>query len=111
MGGGILFDCELRLALISTATPKSAEPEPNMKFRMSRILRFWVDVEYQAVKNQDSDRTKSELIAQILCEFEEAGDAMRSLDRKGRVAWKATPRMLTKLADAEQEARDHLADW
>jgi hypothetical protein len=44
-----------------------------MKFRMSRNLRFWVDVEYQAVKNEDSDRTKSELIAQILCEFEEAG--------------------------------------
>ena len=44
-----------------------------MKFLMSRILGFWVDVEYQAVKNQDSDRTKSELIAQILCEFEEAG--------------------------------------
>ena len=94
-----------------TATPKSVEFELTMKFRMSRNLRFWVDVEYQAVKNEDSDRTKSELIAQILCEFEEAGDAMRSLDRKGRVAWKATPRMLTKLADAEQEARDDLADW
>jgi hypothetical protein len=68
-------------------------------------------VEYQVVNNQDSDRTKSELIAQILCEFEEAGDAMRYLDRKGRVAWKATPRMLSRLADAEQEARDDLADW
>ena len=83
----------------------------DMKFRMSRILGFWVDVEYQAVKNQDSDRTKSQLIAQILCEFEEAGDAMRSLDRQGRVAWKATPRMLSRLADAEQDARDDLADW
>jgi hypothetical protein len=58
---------------------------------------------YQAVKNRDSDRTKSELIAQILCEFEEAGQAMRSLDRKVRVAWKATPRMLTRLADAEHK--------
>jgi hypothetical protein len=93
------------------AMPKSVEFELTMKFRMSRILGFWVDVEYQAVNNQDCVRTKSELIAQILCEFEEAGDAMRSLDRKGRVAWKATPRMLSRLADAEQDARDDLSDW
>jgi hypothetical protein len=92
------------------AMPKSVEFELTMKFRMSRILGFWVDVEYQAVNNQDSVRTKSELIAQILCEFEEAGDAMRSLDRKGRVAWKATPRMVTRLADAEQEAIDDMDD-
>jgi hypothetical protein len=98
-------------ANFATATPKSVEFEANMQFRMSRILGFWVDVEYQAVNNQDSVRTKSELIAQILCEFEEAGDAMRSLDRKGRVAWKATPRMLSRLADAEQDARDDLSDW
>ena len=38
--------------------------------------------------------------------FEEAGDAMRYLNTEGEVAWKATPRMLTRLADAEQEARD-----
>jgi hypothetical protein len=90
---------------------KSAEPEPNMQCRMSRILRFWVEIEYEAVKNQDPSCTKSELIAQILCEFEEAGDAMRYLTTKGEIAWKATPRMLTRLADAEREAMDDLADW
>ncbi len=36
---------------------------------------------------------------------------MRYLNADGRVAWKATPRMLTRLADAEREARDDLADW
>jgi hypothetical protein len=82
-----------------------------MKFRMSRILRFWVDVECQAVENQDPSLTKSELIAQILRPFEEAGDAMRYVNVDGRVAWKATPRMLARLADAEREARDGLADW
>ena len=81
-----------------------------MNFRMSRILRFWVDVEYEAVKNQDSDRTKSELISRILREFEEAGDAMRCLNTKGEIAWKATPGMLSRLADAEREARDDVAD-
>jgi hypothetical protein len=45
-----------------------------------------------------------------LREFEEAGDAMRFLNSDGRVAWKATPRMLTKLADAEQEAIDDMEE-
>jgi len=83
-----------------------------MRFQMSRILRFWVDVECDDVKNQDPDRSRSDLIAQILGEFEEAGDAMRHLNADGRIAWKATPRMLIRLNDAEREARDdELADW
>ena len=82
-----------------------------MKFRMSRILRFWVDVEWEAIENQGPSLANSKRIAQILREFEEAGDAMRYLNADGRVAWKATPRMLTRLADAEREARDDLADW
>jgi hypothetical protein len=82
-----------------------------MKFRMSRILRFWVDVECAVFKNRGPDRPKTEGIAQILRAYEEAGDAMRFLNADGRVAWRATPRMLTRLADAEREAKDDLADW
>jgi hypothetical protein len=81
-----------------------------MKIRMSRILRFWIDVEYDDIRDQDPGRPITEVIAQILREFEEAGDAMRYLDAHGRVAWKATPTMLARLADAEREARDDLAD-
>jgi hypothetical protein len=97
--------------LISDQQPKSIESQPRMKFRMSRILQFWVDVEYEAVRDQSAGLTKSELIAQILREFEEAGDAMRYLNSKGEIAWKAAPRMLSRLADAKQEARDDLAEW
>jgi hypothetical protein len=81
-----------------------------MKIRMSRILRFWIDVEYDDIRDQDPGRPITEVIAQILREFEEAGDAMRYLDAHGRVAWKATPTMLARPADAEREARDDLAD-
>jgi hypothetical protein len=88
-----------------------ASTEPTMIFRTSRILRFWVDVEYEDIENQGPSRAKSELIAQILRAYEEAGDAMRHLNTKGEIAWKATPRMLTRLADAEREASDDLADW
>jgi hypothetical protein len=79
-----------------------------MKLRMTKVLRFWVDVEYEHIKHDNPRRSRAQLIAKILCEFEEAGDAMRYLNADGRVAWKATPGMLTRLADAEQEARD---DW
>ena len=46
-----------------------------------------------------------------LVEYEAAGDAMRYLDRNGRVAWKATTRMLTRLADLEREVEDDWAEW
>jgi hypothetical protein len=82
-----------------------------MKFRMTKVLRFWVDVEYERIRNHASKGTRTELIPQILREFEEAGDAMRYLNTKGEIAWRATPGMLTRLADAEQEARDDLAEW
>jgi hypothetical protein len=82
-----------------------------MKFLMSKSLKFWVYVEYDDVKTRGSDRPKSDLIAAVLREFEETGDAMRFLNASGRVAWKTTPRMPARLADAEREAGDDLADW
>jgi hypothetical protein len=91
--------------------PKSVGAEATMKFRMSKCLRFWVECEFDDVKNRGPARPRTEGIAQILRAYESAGDAMRYLDADGRVAWKTTPRMLTRLADAEREARDDLADW
>jgi hypothetical protein len=82
-----------------------------MNFRMTKILRFWVDVEYQRIKNQDFSSTRAQLISQILREFEEAGDAMRHVNTKGEIAWKATPGMLSRLADAEHEAMDDMEEW
>ena len=43
-------------------------------------------------------------IAAVLREFEGRGDSMRSLNRRGRIVWKATPEMLDRLANAEAEA-------
>jgi hypothetical protein len=77
-----------------------------MKFRMTKILRFWVDVEYERIKNDYAGGSRTGLIARILQKFQEAGEAMRYLNAYGQIAWKATPGMLTRLGDAEQEARD-----
>jgi hypothetical protein len=78
---------------------------------MSKTLRFWVECEYDRKQDQRDDCTKSQLLSEILREFEQAGDAMRYVNSNAQIAWKATPRLLTRLADAEQEARDDLADW
>jgi hypothetical protein len=82
-----------------------------MKFQMTKALRFWVNVEYQRIRNHQPGRFRTDLIPRILREFEEAGDAMRYVNTKGKIAWKATPGMLSRLADAEQEAKDDVGDW
>ena len=80
-----------------------------MKFHIASVLRFWVQVEYQSVLEANPNWPKQEVLSDVLRSYEAAGDAMRYLDRNGRVAPKATPRMLKRLADAE--AKDDLADW
>ena len=82
-----------------------------MKFRMDETLRFWVDCSYEDKKYENANRTKAELMAEILREYERSGDAMRYLNAKGQIAWKASALMLQKLADAEREVEDDMADF
>ena len=81
-----------------------------MKFHMDRTLRFWVDCSYEDRGYEKANRTKTELIADILREYEQCGDAMRYLNAKGKIAWKASPWMLSRLADAERDAEDDMED-
>jgi hypothetical protein len=78
---------------------------------MDKTLRFWVEVAYDHIKLAHDDLTKRQVVAQILRKYEERGDAMRCLDNRGKVAWKATPRFLTMLADADREAEADLQDF
>ena len=55
--------------------------------------------------------TRRQLLAQILQQYERRGDALRCLDKQGKIVWKASPRFLTMLADAERDAEDDLADF
>jgi hypothetical protein len=82
-----------------------------MKFRLDATLRFWVDVAYENVKSDHPKLTKRRLIAQILHQYQDRGDAMRYLDVEGKIAWKGSPRFLTKLADAKRDAQDELEDF
>ena len=82
-----------------------------MHFRMEKTLRFWVDCSYEDQRYENSNRTRNELIAEILFDYERSGHAMRYLNTKGQIAWKTSPRMLSILADLQREAEDDLADW
>jgi hypothetical protein len=45
-----------------------ATEDAGLKFRMSKVLRFWLDVEHEQIKKHVSGRPRRELIAQILRE-------------------------------------------
>jgi len=81
-----------------------------MKLRMDKTLRFWVDAACEVIKSDHVNLTKRQLFAHVLRQYERRGDAMRHLNAVGKIAWKASPIFLEKLADAERDAQDDLAD-
>jgi hypothetical protein len=81
-----------------------------MRLRMDKTLRFWVDCSYEDKRHESANRTRAQLVAEILHEYEQCGDAMRHLNAKGQIAWKASPWMLSRLADAEREVEDDMED-
>jgi hypothetical protein len=75
-----------------------------MKSRMTKKLKFWVDVACEQRKSQTTPKESHALVSEVLHEFEQAGDAMRYLRADGKIGWKPTQWMLDRLADAEREA-------
>jgi hypothetical protein len=82
-----------------------------MKLRLSKTLKFWVDVACEERKTRAPTKSKQALVAEVLHEWEEAGEAKRYLRADGKIGWRATQQMLDGLADAERDARDELAEW
>jgi hypothetical protein len=81
-----------------------------MNIQMDKILRFWVDCEFGSPDANFGVGVDAQRTAQILRQYEEMGYAMRRLNSKGQISWKATPLMLSVLADLERDAEDDLAD-
>jgi hypothetical protein len=75
-----------------------------MKLRMTKKLKFWVEVAYEQRKAHPAPKSRQALIAEVLHEFEQAGDAMRYRRADGKIGWKPTPQMLDRLDDAERDA-------
>ena len=91
-------------------TIASLEETREMQFRMDATLSFWVDCSYQNHPYENASHTRADLIAEILREYERTGDAMRYLNAKGQIAWKASPWMISRLADAEREVQQELEE-
>jgi hypothetical protein len=79
-----------------------------MKLRMTKMLKFWVDVACGRKGTTLADKSRHALVTEVLREFEQTGDAMRYVRADGNIGWKLTPQMLDRLADAEREAIDDL---
>ena len=73
-------------------------------------LRFWVDVAGDHIKHTHPLWPQRKILSYILREYERCGYAMRFLDCHAQVSWQASPAFLSKLADAECEAQEDLAD-
>ena len=107
---GIKRNADIAETLILIERDAFFDRRPNAHSH-GKDFRFWVDCSYEDQKYENSNHRKNELIADILRDYERSGHAMRYLNVKGQIAWKASPRMLSMLADLEREAEDDLADW
>jgi hypothetical protein len=82
-----------------------------VKIPMDNVLRECVEQEYERARLgrtgdfQDRDR----VFADILAGFESNGAAMRYLDAKGQIAWKATPKLRDHLNDLRLDAEAEFA--
>jgi hypothetical protein len=83
-----------------------------MKFRMDKIVRELVEEAWDFARlgrSRDSvDRNR--IFSETLAELESEGDAMRYLDGKGRICWKATPELQDYLLDLQRDAEADLED-
>jgi hypothetical protein len=77
---------------------------------MDKTLKFWVHVAVEHIKSNHPNITKRQRVSHVLLVYERRGNAMRCLDKRGRIIWKASPRFLTMLSDAECDALDDLDD-
>jgi hypothetical protein len=77
-----------------------------MTILMDEVLQEIVDQAYGAARlGRNGDSSDRDVIsAKVLTELEVAGDAMRYLDRKGRIAWRVSPWLRDHLMDLQRDA-------
>jgi hypothetical protein len=83
-----------------------------MEIRIKKTLMEFIRSEF--VYHPDRKLLKRrKVLARILQKWEEAGNAIRRIDRRGRLCWKLSPQMRERLDDEEREARFEFEeeDW
>jgi hypothetical protein len=77
-----------------------------MKNHIHKSLHTYLDeaLSHARPRRNGALRDRNGVLASILAEAEAAGDAMRYLDKNGRIAWKATPQFRAYLRDLQADA-------
>jgi len=83
-----------------------------MPILMDKILQEIADQAYYAsrLRRNGVQPIRDVFLDEVLGDLEASGDAMRFINAKGRIAWKATPRLRDYLKDLELEAEEDLED-
>lgn len=78
-----------------------------MEIPLDKILREYIEHTFDAARlMRDWNRLdQNAAFSKALAELEKGGNAMRYLDRKGRIAWKATPRLRDLINDLWRDAQ------
>ena len=84
-----------------------------MPILMDKILREYADQAYEAARlgRNGVHTTRDRVSAEMLAELEAAGDAMRYVNSRGQIAWKATPQLRDYLMDLQLDAEADLEDF
>jgi hypothetical protein len=79
---------------------------------MDGILNEYADQAYEAarLRRNGVHTARDRVSARMLAELEAAGDAMRFVNGKGQIAWRATPKLRQYLKDLELDAEADLED-
>jgi hypothetical protein len=83
-----------------------------MTIQMDKILRDIVEEAYEEARlgRIGGFPDRDVVFAEALADLESQGDAMRYVDSKGQIAWKATPDLRDCLNDLKVDAEADLAD-
>ena len=82
------------------------------KIQMDKIVRELVEEAWEWARLGRSRHSvdRNRVFSETLAELESQGDAMRYLDSKGQIAWKATPDLRDYLNDLKLDAEADLED-
>ena len=77
-----------------------------MKLLMDKIIRECVEQAYEEVRlGRGRDiAARDRVFAEVLSELEIAGDAMRYVNSKGQIAWRATEKLRDYIEDLRLDA-------
>jgi hypothetical protein len=82
-----------------------------MSYRLDKILREVLEFDFGITRlgRNPAQAAQRRFLAKTLAKLEACGDAMRTLDAKGRIRWRATPALRDRVADQRRDAEDELA--